>query len=328
MSLPPPILEIANLSVRYPGQCAAGGALRGIDMTLRPGEVLGVVGESGSGKTTLIGAVMRLLSGGAVICGGEIRFAGRDLVPLPESEMRTLRGGGMALVAQNPMAAFNPVLPLGRQLMDVQYRDDIPAAEKRARILAMLRRVGIADPEAQLGRYATQFSGGMLQRFAIAAALLTRPRLLIADEPTTALDMTTECQVLTLLRELCDEMGCAILFVSHHLGSVARLCDQVCVLYAGEVVECGSVHDIFTRPAHPYTRRLLECDPSAHEGRAARLPTIGGGVPDPAALPEGCVFAPRCALALADCLAGRPALRRVGMGHVAACHRMHHEQFA
>jgi oligopeptide/dipeptide ABC transporter ATP-binding protein len=212
--------------------------------------------------------------------------------------------------------------------MDVQYRDQISAAEKRSRILAMLKRVGIADPESQLRRYPTQFSGGMLQRFSVAAALLTRPRLLIADEPTTALDMTTESQILLLLRELCDELGCAILFVSHHLGSVASLCDRVCVLYAGEVLESGPVRDVFLRPAHPYTSRLLECDPSARRDRMARLPTIGGTLPDPADMPAGCVFAPRCPQASSDCLSERPALREAGPDHLTACHRTHHERFA
>jgi len=328
MTFAPPLLDIRDLSVCYPGLSGAACALRHIDLRLHAGEILGVVGESGSGKTTLIAAVMRLLSGGAKIAGGEILFDGVDLAALDEDGIRRLRGGGLALVGQQPMAAFNPVLTLGRQLLDVQYRDPAPAAEKQKRVLAMLKRVGISDPESQLGRYATQFSGGMLQRFSIAAALLTRPRLLIADEPTTALDTTTEAQILALLREIRDEMGCSILFVSHHLGSVASLCDRVCVLYAGEVMESGPARDIFTRPAHPYTRRLLECDPSAHHERAHRLPTIGGSLPDPASPLEGCVFAPRCPEASSACLSENPPLRRIGLGHLVACPRPHHERLA
>jgi oligopeptide/dipeptide ABC transporter ATP-binding protein len=328
MNVAPPLLEIRDLSVCYPGLAGAACALRHVDLRLREGEILGVVGESGSGKTTLAGSVMRLLSGGAEIVGGEILFDGRDLAALGEEEMRRLRGGGLALVGQHPMSAFNPVLTLGRQLMDVQYRDPIPAADKKRRIVALLRRVGIADPESQLGRYATQFSGGMLQRFSIAAALLTRPRLLIADEPTTALDTTTESQILALLREIRDELGCAILFVSHHLGSVAALCDRVCVLYAGEMMESGPARDIFGRPAHPYTRRLLECDPSGHPVGGGRLPTIGGTLPDPLSPRQGCVFAPRCPRAAPDCLTAAQGMRRIGLGHFAACHRTHHERLA
>ena len=325
MNFRPPLLDIRDLSVCYPGGACA---LRHVDLRLHRGEALGVVGESGSGKTTLIAAVMRLLSGGAEIVGGRILFDGIDLAGLPEERMRALRGGGLALVGQQPMSAFNPVLTLGRQLMDVQYRDPAPAAEKKRRIVAMLKRVGISDPEAQLGRYATQFSGGMLQRFAIAAALLTNPRLLIADEPTTALDTTTEVQILALLRELCDEMGCAILFVSHHLGSVASLCDRVCVLYAGEVMESGPVRDIFIRPVHPYTQRLLDCDPSAHHERACRLPTIRGTLPDLSDLPAGCVFAPRCQSASPHCLTDAPKPSRIGLGHLASCHKAHNDRLA
>jgi len=325
MTIRPPLLDIRDLSVCYPGGACA---LRHVDLRVHQGEVLGVVGESGSGKTTLIAAVMRLLIGGAGIVGGKILFDGTDLAALDEKGMRCLRGGGLALVGQQPMSTFNPVLTLGRQLLDVQYRDPAPVAEKQQRIVAMLKRVGIADPEAQLRRYPSQFSGGMLQRFSIAAALLTKPRLLIADEPTTALDTTTESQILALLRELCDELGCSILFVSHHLGSVASLCDRVCVLYAGEVMETGPVGDIFTRPVHPYTQRLLECDPSAHHERSRRLPTIGGTLPDLTDLPPGCVFSPRCPHASTGCLTDAPRPARVGLGHLAACHRAQHERLA
>ena len=306
-----PLLQIDGLSVAYgPVQ-----ALSQIGFTLGEGEIVGIIGESGCGKSTLAGAIMGMLQRPARITGGSIRFAGQELTP---EAVARLRGGGLALVSQNPMAAFNPVLTIGRQLVDFQHRERLGTAEKRHRIVEAFTEVGITDPARRLDAYAHEFSGGMLQRMAIAAALLTRPRLIIADEPTTALDVTLEAQIIALLRRMRDTQGCSILFVSHHLGAVAQLCDRVLVMYAGTLVEQAPVIELFRRPAHPYTQRLLECDPArASDGL---LPTIAGQVPNLANPPEGCRFAPRCLCAEGRCARERPLPVAVGPGHVAACH--------
>jgi peptide/nickel transport system ATP-binding protein len=302
-----PLLQIDRLSVAYgPVQ-----ALSEIGFTLREGEIVGIIGESGCGKSTLAGAVMGMLPRPARITCGSIRFAGQ--APGPE-----LRGGGLALVSQNPMAAFNPVLTIGRQLVDFQHRDPSSSAEKRRRIVEAFTQVGITDPARRLDAYPYEFSGGMLQRMAIAAALLTQPRLIVADEPTTALDVTLEAQIIALLRRMRDAQGCSILFVSHHLGAVAQLCDRVLVMYAGTLVEQAPVIELFRRPAHPYTQRLLACDPA--RGSDGLLPTIAGQVPNLAAPPEGCRFAPRCLCAEGRCARERPQPVAVGPGHQAACH--------
>ena len=309
-----PLLQIDGLSVAYgPVQ-----ALSQIGFTLGEGEIVGIIGESGCGKSTLAGAIMGMLQRPARITGGSIRFAGQDLAALGPEAFRHLRGGGLALVSQNPMAAFNPVLTIGRQLVDFQYREALGTTEKRRRIVEAFTEVGITDPARRLDAYPHEFSGGMLQRMAIAAALLTRPRLIIADEPTTALDVTLEAQIIALLRRMRDTQGCSILFVSHHLGAVAQLCDRVLVMYAGTLVEQAPVIELFRRPAHPYTQRLLECDPArASDGL---LPTIAGQVPNLASPPQGCRFAPRCLCAEGRCARERPLPVAVGPGHVAACH--------
>ena len=244
--------------------------------------------------------------------------------------MRALRGDRLAVIFQDPTAALHPVLSIGAQMLDVQHRSGASRGAKLERAAAMLQRVGIADAQASLERYSHQLSGGMRQRVAIAMALLSRPALLIADEPTSALDATTRAQILALLRELQEEVGCAVLYVSHHLGEIAQICDDVVVMYAGEVVERASVRELFAGPAHPYTRALLECDParhaSGHAGRDARpLATIPGSVPDLVEVPAGCVFAPRCPRVFARCLEDVPRLRRVDCGPMAterqaACH--------
>ncbi len=298
-----PLLEIDGLSVAYgPVQ-----ALSRVGFRLAEGEIAGIIGESGCGKSTLAGAIMGMLPRPARITGGRIGFTGP-----------AQRGAGLALISQNPMAAFNPVLTIGRQLVDFQHRDPAGRVEKRRRIVAAFSEVGITDPAQRLDAYPHEFSGGMLQRMAIAAALLTRPRLIIADEPTTALDVTLEAQIIALLRRMRDEQGCSILFVSHHLGAVAQLCDRVLVMYAGTLVEQAPVIELFRRPAHPYTQRLLACDPAhATDGK---LPTIAGQVPNLADPPPGCRFAPRCLSALERCTRERPMLAAIGPGHAAACH--------
>jgi oligopeptide/dipeptide ABC transporter ATP-binding protein len=218
------------------------------------------------------------------------------------------------------MTTLNPVLSIGRQMLDIQYRTPLSARQKRARNIGILREVGIPEPERRLSQYPHELSGGMRQRIAIAMAMLVEPELLIADEPTTALDATLEMQIVKLLKELQGRTGCAVLFISHHLGLIAELCDRVIVMYAGEVVERGSVRDIFHRPAHPYTRRLLECDPARIEEPGAELPTIAGDVPSLLGASRGCIFAPRCTEAVEPCARLRPLQHGMSASHSAACH--------
>ncbi len=314
-----PLLAVRNLSVTYPGDDGDVRAVRNASFTLGR-ERLGIVGESGSGKSTLIGAATRLLPDNAVVRGGTVQFDGQDMLSLSPAQLRALRGRRISMVFQDPMTALNPVLSIGRQMADIQYRDRLDRAGKRARAAEMLRRVGMPDPLERLDRYPHEFSGGMRQRIAIAMALLGNPDLLIADEPTTALDVTMEAQIIHLLRELRREFQGAILFISHNLGLIAELCDLVVIFYAGEVVERGPVRDIFHRPRHPYTEALLICDPARLSQTSRTLPTIGGEIPDLIRPPVGCVFAPRCPKAVELCRREAPASRTLATGHFASCH--------
>ena len=314
------VLEVRALSVEFSTARGPLKALRNVDLDVPAGSVVGVVGESGSGKSTLAGAVMRLLAENTRITAGEVRFEGRDLLRASNAEMRAIRGERISMVFQDPMTSLNPVLSIGTQMVDIQYRRDRSREEKSARAVEMLRRVGIPDAERRMAHYPHQFSGGMRQRVAIAMALETEPALLIADEPTTALDATLEVQIIHRLKDLQRSEGCAILFISHHLGVIAELCDYVVVMYGGEVVERGTVRDIFHRPGHPYTEKLLECDPARIADRSRDLPTIPGDVPDLVAPPRGCVFAPRCAKAVDVCASVAPPEVRLEEGHEAKCH--------
>ena len=315
-----PVLDIRNLSVDFVTPRGRVHALREVSLKVPRNRIVGVVGESGSGKTTLVLAALALLPGNAEVTGGEVRFEGRSVLRLAEAELERLRGQRIAAVFQDPMSSLNPVLRIRTQMVDIQYRLPIGAREKRARAALMLRRVGIADPERRIDDYPHQLSGGMRQRVAIAMALLGRPDLLIADEPTTALDVTLEAQIIHLLRELKRSFAGGVLFVSHNLGLIAELCDQVVVMYAGEVVEEGGVFDVFHRPAHPYTRALLECDPAGDQRPGQALATIPGEVPDLIRRTQGCVFAPRCARALERCRRISPGWTATGEGHRARCH--------
>src|SRR5262245_13698278 len=288
------LLAARDLSVRYETPQGSVHALRHVDMDARPGEVIGIVGESGCGKSTLVTAFANLLPANARV-EGSIRYGDIDLVGLDARRQRLLRGDEIALVSQDPMTAFNPVLTIGEQLVDFQHRRrDLSRSQKRTRIAEMLAHVGISDAARRMAAYPHELSGGMRQRVAIAAALLTDPGLLIADEPTTSLDVTMEAQIIHLLRELRREYNGIIIVVSHHLGVIAELCDRVYVMYAGEVVECGEVDAIFHNAGHPYTQALLACDPARFHDRLERLPTIPGSLPNLMQSPEGCVYAPRC----------------------------------
>lgn len=314
------MLDVRDLSVSFASAAGRVQALRHVDLAVARGAIMGIVGESGSGKSTLIGAATRLLPENADISGA-VQFDGEDLLALKSAALRALRGRRIAMVFQDPMTALNPVLSIGQQMTDIQYRDRLSATDKRNRAAAMLSRVGIPDAAARLSRHPHEFSGGMRQRIAIAMALLGNPDLLIADEPTTALDVTMEAQIIHLLRLLRKDFHGSILFVSHNLGLIAELCDDVTILYAGEVMEQGPVRNILLQPRHPYTRALLDCDPARIPGLARILPTIGGEVPNLVSPPPGCVFAPRCQMASDICLTPPPA-HRVGLGHVARCHKV------
>ena len=313
------VLDILDLSVSYTTPRGDLKALRGVSLSVPQRRIVGIVGESGCGKSTLISAIIRLMAPNAQIRSGSIRLKGEEILELSEAQMRALRGAEISMVFQDPMQTHNPVLTVGRQMIDIQYRDKLSKTEKRKRAAGMLALVGIPDPEARLNQYPFEFSGGMRQRIAIAMALMAKPALLIADEPTTALDATLEVQIIKRLRELQEEVGCSILFISHHLGVIAELCDEVVVMYAGEVVESGSVRDVFHNPAHPYTRALLDCDPGHIKVRTRNLPTIPGNIPDLVHLPQGCIFAGRCDKRH-DACAARPDMATVNPSHHAACH--------
>ena len=314
------ILRIDDLSVHYDTPRGTLKALRHVNLNVPKGKIVGVVGESGCGKSTLISAIIRLLAPNAQVASGSITFDGQALLGLTESAMRVLRGSDISMVFQDPMQTHNPVLTIGRQMIDIQYRDASSKEQKRQRAVDMLAHVGIPDPAQRLNQFPHEFSGGMRQRIAIAMALMARPKLLIADEPTTALDATLEVQIIKRLHELQADIGCSILFISHHLGVIAELCDEVVVMYAGEVVEQGTVRDVFHTPRHPYTKALLECDPGHIKEKTRNLPTITGEIPDLVELPAGCAFAERCSEVFDTCRSQRPAWAGVAAGHHALCH--------
>jgi oligopeptide/dipeptide ABC transporter ATP-binding protein len=315
------ILEIRDLSVDFRTPRGRVHALRDITIEVPEGKILGLVGESGSGKSTVIWAVTRLLAANAVVRSGQIDFKGKDVLGLDEQALLGYRGEQMSVVFQDPMTSQIPVLSYGRQMSDIQYRrKDRGGAEKRKAAVDMMRRVGIPDPEDRIKQFPHQFSGGMRQRAGIAMALLMHPPLLIADEPTTALDVTMEAQIIHLLRELKDEFQATVIVVSHNLGLIAELCDQVVVMYAGEVLEQGDVRQIFHQPTHPYTQALMECDPARVLERTRLLPTIPGDVPDLHRLPQGCIFTQRCPKAFVACESERPRDHPVEAGQVTRCH--------
>jgi oligopeptide/dipeptide ABC transporter ATP-binding protein len=320
MSMEGSLLDIAGLSVTFRTRRGPLKALRNVSLSVGKGEIVGIIGESGCGKSTLINAIIGLLPANAEKPFGHIRFAGEEIVGMPESRLQRLRGERITTIFQDPMTALNPVLTIGSQMTAIQYRRDSSAKEKRRRAITFLEKVRMPDAERRLYHYPHQFSGGMRQRICIAMALLTEPDLLIADEPTTALDATLEVQVIRLIKELQHDIGCSVMFISHHLGAVAELCERVAIMYAGEVVEHGPVRQIFRDPRHPYTRKLLECDPGRVLEPMARLPTIGGDLPDLVRLPQGCIFEARCPDRFARCRE-RPPVATVSAGHEAACYK-------
>jgi len=291
-----------------------------IDLDLSEGEVLGLVGESGSGKTITCRALMRLLPEGQLrITRGSVALNGRDLVPLSEAAMRKVRGVEVGMIFQNPNSHLDPVMRIGDQIAEsVRYHEGASRADARKRAIDLLRQVGIPDPAGRISAFPHEFSGGMRQRAMIAVALACRPRLLIADEPTTALDVTVQAQVLRLLLDLRDRLGLAIILVTHNLGVVAQTCDSLAVMYAGRVMERGPKRDLLRAPAHPYTEALLKCQPGS-AAPAAQLPAIPGQPPLAGVFPEGCRFHPRCPRAAGICRE-RPALLPAGGKRLVACH--------
>ncbi|MGE0418033.1 MAG: ABC transporter ATP-binding protein [Acetobacteraceae bacterium] len=301
-----PILSVRDLSVSIASDHGRAHILDRVDLTLERGRILGVVGESGCGKSTLIRAIMGILPRAAAIGSGQIVFEGENLLAFTEQELnQRVRSSRIGFIPQDPYLALNPVFKVGTQLLEIM-RDHAPddglrgAARRRAhvgRLVSLLRRMQVPDPDVALERYPHQFSGGQRQRLLIAAALCCAPRMVIADEPTTALDVTTQHQILLLLRELVTEFSLSMLFVTHDFGVVAELCDDLCVIYAGQTVESGPVLPILDRPGHPYTQALLACHPE----RATSFQGIPGTVPSPVAAPPGCRFAPRCSSARDRC---------------------------
>ncbi len=315
-----PLLEIEDLHVRFTTPEGEIAALRGVDLGLAAGTTLGVVGESGAGKSQIFLALMGLLArnGRAM---GSARFRGRELIGLRPAELNRVRGGSIAMIFQDPMTSLNPYLKIGRQMTEVlTTHKNMSEREARAAAIEMLEKVSIPDAGRCFGQYPHQFSGGMRQRVMIATALLCEPELLIADEPTTALDVTVQAQILDLLAELKAALNTAIVLITHDLSVVAGLCEHVAVLYAGRVVEAGAVDDIFYRPQHPYTRGLLDAMPRLDEPAQSELATIPGQPPSALRLPPGCAFEERCAWRLARCAELRPELRAAGPGHIKACH--------
>ena len=299
-----PALMVENVSVSY----GRARALREVSLEIAAGDIVGVVGESGCGKSTLVLAILGLLPANARRTAGRIVLDGIDLTALSPPALNRLRGDRVAVVFQDAMTALSPVLSIGRQMTDIQYRASASAVTKRRRAAEMLARMRVSDPELRLRQFPHELSGGMLQRVTIAMAVLTKPALLVADEPTTALDATLEVEIIDLLRELQQEVGCAIMLISHHLGLIAELCRSVSVMYAGQVVERGEIGAVFDDPRHPYTRRLIDCDPARITGRSRHLPTIPGELPSLIDLPPGCVFQPRCDRSWERCIADAPSL--------------------
>ena len=315
------LLEIKNLVVEFQTPAGSVQAVNGVSYSVSSGEIVAVVGESGSGKSvgalTILGLVP---TPPGRIVNGEILFEGQDLLKLEGQVIRNIRGGDIAMVFQEPMSSLNPVLSIGRQLtegMKLHLGLDKRGAERRA--IELLALVGISDPADRLKQYPHQLSGGMRQRVMIAIALSCKPKLIIADEPTTALDVTIQAQVLSLMEDLCKQMDVALILITHNLGVVARFAERVNVMYAGSIVETGTAQDVYANPSHPYTIGLLNSVPRLDQDRDKPLEPIPGNPPDLAALGDGCAFEPRCRFATERCRTEQPSLSAVSDGHRSAC---------
>ena len=315
------LLEVRDLRTHFFTEDGVVKAVDGVSYDINEGETLGLVGESGCGKSVSALSIMRLVPNppGRTI-GGEVIFDGEDLLKMNMNEMRHIRGNQIAMVFQEPMTSLNPVLTIGRQLtetIELHLHLDRTGARKRA--VELLQMVGIPDAAQRLAAYPHQFSGGMRQRVMIAMALSCDPRLIIADEPTTALDVTIQAQILEIMKNLCNEFGTALIVITHNLGVVARYSDRVNVMYAGKIIERGTAHEIYGNPRHPYTLGLLHSVPRLDEARKEKLDPIEGLPPDLLDMPPGCSFRPRCRYAIDKCAEEFPQLMQVDDGHLAAC---------
>ena len=314
------LLKIKDLVVEYRTDGGVIHAVNGFNLTLDRGEALGLVGETGAGKTTVARSILRILPDPpAKVCGGSIEFEGEDILSLSESRMRKIRGNKISMIFQDPMTALNPVETIGEQISEpIRIHQHLNRMEAKAHAIKMLELVGI--PGERFDEYPHQFSGGMKQRVIIAMALACNPELLLADEPTTALDVTIQAQVLEMMARLKTELDTSLILITHDLGIVAEMCDKVAVVYAGEIVESGTADDIFNHTAHPYTEGLFNSLPRLNSSDR-RLKSIKGLMPDPSNLPKGCSFSPRCPYADETCMNIDPAATEIAPGHYAACLR-------
>jgi peptide/nickel transport system ATP-binding protein len=316
-----PLLSVHDLHVRFATRRATIHAVNGVSFDLAPGETLGIVGESGCGKSATSLAMVGLLGRAGRVTGGSVHLEGRELLGLPESELRRVRGAQIGMVFQDPLTSLNPVLTIGRQLTEgLRAHGAMDRRSARDEALGLLERVGV--PAARLRDYPHQLSGGMRQRVMLAMAIACKPKVVIADEPTTALDVTIQAQILELLGGLVEEQGMALILITHDLGVVASTCQRTSVMYAGRIIETGLTPELFSSPRHPYTLGLLRCVPRLDADRAQRLQPIAGALRDLRTLPPGCAFAPRCPRAIEACPYKVPTLEPAGgdAEHLAACH--------
>jgi peptide/nickel transport system ATP-binding protein len=316
-----PLLQVRHLRVEFPTRRGTLRALDDISFDIAPGEILGVVGESGAGKSLTGAAIIGLLEPPGRIAGGEIVFDGQRIDTLPPEAMRRIRGRRIGAIFQDPLTSLNPLYTIGRQLVEtIQTHLPLSGAEARRRAIALLQETGIPAAEQRIDQYPHQFSGGMRQRVVIALALAAEPQLIVADEPTTALDVSIQAQIIELLKRLCREHGASVMLVTHDMGVIAETCDRVAVMYAGRIAEIGPVGDVIHHPAHPYTRGLMGAIPAMDEDRETLL-QIDGAMPRLDAIPSGCAFHPRCERAIERCRSERPELLDAGATK-AACWRI------
>ena len=315
------ILDVQDLQTSFLTSSGEVKAVRGVSFYIDKGESVGIVGESGSGKSVTSLSILQLLAGTGRIVGGSVKLNGRELVGLNSKEMRSIRGKEVSMIFQDPMTSLNPLIPVGEQVGEMlwSHEKSLSKEEREQRVLELFRMVRIPEPEKRLKSFPHEFSGGMRQRVMIAMALACKPDLLIADEPTTALDVSIQDQILKLMRRIQQEMGMSIMFITHDLGVVAELCSRVIVLYGGLIMEEAGIYDVFEKPMHPYTMGLIASIPDINQDKNKRLQPIPGSPPDMVHPPKGCPFAPRCSYACRVCLEELPPVFEIAPGHRSRC---------